>query len=47
MTKSLTLPIPTSVPHLMARAFGLDCEGPHKCFYCGSRAMRRFLPPRT
>lgn len=28
--------IPTSVPHLVAIAHGLDCVGPHRCFYCAA-----------
>ena len=27
---------PRSVPHLLARAHGLDCAGPLACFYCGA-----------
>lgn len=26
----------TTVPHLFAVAHGLDCLGPHRCFFCGA-----------
>lgn len=28
--------MPTSVPHVFALAHGLDCAGPHRCWYCGA-----------
>lgn len=33
---SMTATMPVSVPHLLALAHGIDCAGPHACFYCMS-----------
>jgi CRISPR type IV-associated protein Csf1 len=32
----------TSVPHLLAVAFGAECVGNHRCFYCGAAANERY-----